>query len=326
MPRFRLNEPETPTPQEERVCDGHEKGNLRVKTKSAVQTRWLRVCRECWRGTILTRTKAPWEAPAHVSHLPEDTSRASPAGRTSLPGPPNLQLPFGGKLRDPLCSSTFPAGRPSVGFMSVATIQAEVLGLPAEERAKLIDVLWDSLSLPEVKSRELPGPRPSGESTPSRPASCPPKTPQVCSRSCARTCGSNVRFTSTAERELKEAVEFYEAAEHGLGAKFLDEVEAALARIVAHPLAWTPLSPRTRDAAGPIAFRTACSTRSERMRFSSSRSWIAAIPNGGRITCSAVSFGVSHQTPAIRRLYSASAASRRSLAVVSPGTLCEGWM
>ena len=38
--------------------------------------------------------------------------------------------------------------------MSVATIQAEVLRLPAEERAKLIDVLWDSLSLPEAKSRE----------------------------------------------------------------------------------------------------------------------------------------------------------------------------
>ena len=38
--------------------------------------------------------------------------------------------------------------------MTVATIQAEMLGLPAEERAKLIDVLWDSLSLPEVKSRE----------------------------------------------------------------------------------------------------------------------------------------------------------------------------
>ena len=38
--------------------------------------------------------------------------------------------------------------------MSDAAIQAEVLGLPAEERAKLIDVLWDSLSLPEVKSRE----------------------------------------------------------------------------------------------------------------------------------------------------------------------------
>lgn len=38
--------------------------------------------------------------------------------------------------------------------MSVPTIQAEVLGLPVEKRAKLMDVLWDSLSLPEMRSRE----------------------------------------------------------------------------------------------------------------------------------------------------------------------------
>jgi putative addiction module component (TIGR02574 family) len=38
--------------------------------------------------------------------------------------------------------------------MSVATIQAEVLSLPPGERAKLIDVLWDSLASPEVTSRE----------------------------------------------------------------------------------------------------------------------------------------------------------------------------
>ena len=38
--------------------------------------------------------------------------------------------------------------------MSVATIQAEVLSLPPGERAKLIDVLWDSLASPEVASRE----------------------------------------------------------------------------------------------------------------------------------------------------------------------------
>lgn len=56
----------------------------------------------------------------------------------------------------------------------------------------------------------------------------------------------NVRFTSAAERELRQAIEFYEAAENGLGSRFLDEVEAAVARILAHPLAWTPLSPRTR--------------------------------------------------------------------------------
>jgi putative addiction module component (TIGR02574 family) len=38
--------------------------------------------------------------------------------------------------------------------MSVATIQAEVLSLPEGERARLIDVLWDSLASPEVRSRE----------------------------------------------------------------------------------------------------------------------------------------------------------------------------
>jgi plasmid stabilization system protein ParE len=54
------------------------------------------------------------------------------------------------------------------------------------------------------------------------------------------------RFTSAAETELKEAIEFYEAAENGLGAKLLDEVEAAVRRIEAHPLAWAPLSRRTR--------------------------------------------------------------------------------
>lgn len=33
---------------------------------------------------------------------------------------------------------------------------------------------------------------------------------------------------------------------------------------------------------------------------------------------------LSHHTPETRRLYSANASSKRSLAVVSPGTLCEG--
>lgn len=56
----------------------------------------------------------------------------------------------------------------------------------------------------------------------------------------------NARFTSAAERELKEAIEFYEAAENGLGSRFLDEVEAAVARIITHPLAWAAMSSRTR--------------------------------------------------------------------------------
>ena len=54
------------------------------------------------------------------------------------------------------------------------------------------------------------------------------------------------RFLSTAELELKVAMEFYEAAREGLGAEFLAEIEAAVNLIEAHPLAWTALSPRTR--------------------------------------------------------------------------------
>ena len=38
--------------------------------------------------------------------------------------------------------------------MSVAALQDELLKLPATERARLIDVLWNSLSEPELKSRE----------------------------------------------------------------------------------------------------------------------------------------------------------------------------
>jgi len=56
----------------------------------------------------------------------------------------------------------------------------------------------------------------------------------------------SVRFLSTAEAELQAAIEFYEGAENGLGAQFLDEVEAAVERIEVHPLAWAPMSPRTR--------------------------------------------------------------------------------
>ena len=54
------------------------------------------------------------------------------------------------------------------------------------------------------------------------------------------------RFASTAELELKEAMEFYESAREGLGAEFLAEVEATANLIESFPLAWTSLSPRTR--------------------------------------------------------------------------------
>ena len=54
------------------------------------------------------------------------------------------------------------------------------------------------------------------------------------------------RFLSTAQIELKEALGYYEAEQQGLGSKFLKEVKAATRLIEAHPLVWTPLSPRTR--------------------------------------------------------------------------------
>ena len=38
----------------------------------------------------------------------------------------------------------------------------------------------------------------------------------------------------------------YEEEENGLGAIFLDEVDATVARILTNPQAWHPLSPRTR--------------------------------------------------------------------------------
>lgn len=54
------------------------------------------------------------------------------------------------------------------------------------------------------------------------------------------------RFTSVAETELREAMEFYESAQSGLGAEFLAEIQATTRLIESHPLAWTNLSLRTR--------------------------------------------------------------------------------
>ncbi len=49
-----------------------------------------------------------------------------------------------------------------------------------------------------------------------------------------------------AETELRAAMEFYEAAQAGLGAQFLAEIMVATRLIGTHPLAWTTLSRRTR--------------------------------------------------------------------------------
>jgi putative addiction module component (TIGR02574 family) len=47
-----------------------------------------------------------------------------------------------------------PIPNAKVKTMSVTAIQNEILGLPATERARLIDVLWDSISDAKLKARE----------------------------------------------------------------------------------------------------------------------------------------------------------------------------
>lgn len=56
----------------------------------------------------------------------------------------------------------------------------------------------------------------------------------------------NYRFTTSAISELKEATLHYEQKENGLGGSFLDEVDATVTRILTNPVAWHPLSKRTR--------------------------------------------------------------------------------
>jgi plasmid stabilization system protein ParE len=53
-----------------------------------------------------------------------------------------------------------------------------------------------------------------------------------------------IRFLQPAERELGEAVEYYEAQEPGLGFELFEEVWAAIERIEQYPEAWQPVSPR----------------------------------------------------------------------------------
>ena len=54
------------------------------------------------------------------------------------------------------------------------------------------------------------------------------------------------RLLSRAEAELVEAMNYYGGQASGLGTRFLAEVEAAVALIEAHPLAWMPRSSRAR--------------------------------------------------------------------------------
>src|SRR5215831_4700897 len=54
------------------------------------------------------------------------------------------------------------------------------------------------------------------------------------------------RFTSSALSELREATLYYEDQESGLGLRFLDEIDAAVDRILRFPQAWHPVSTRSR--------------------------------------------------------------------------------
>jgi len=58
----------------------------------------------------------------------------------------------------------------------------------------------------------------------------------------------NVRYLHAADSELHEAIEYYNDQRPGLGFEFADEVGDTVARITNYPLAWTPLSKRTRRA------------------------------------------------------------------------------
>ena len=48
------------------------------------------------------------------------------------------------------------------------------------------------------------------------------------------------RFTSAALSELREATLYYEENETGLGARFLDEIDVTVDRILRFPYAWHP--------------------------------------------------------------------------------------
>ena len=53
-------------------------------------------------------------------------------------------------------------------------------------------------------------------------------------------------FLDVAAKELKDAVEYYETEQAGLGVRFKSEVARAIARISKHPTAYQQLSKRTR--------------------------------------------------------------------------------
>lgn len=58
----------------------------------------------------------------------------------------------------------------------------------------------------------------------------------------------NYRFLSPARAEIREAAAFYDERVPGLGADFLDEVDATMERILGFPEAWGMLGGEYRAA------------------------------------------------------------------------------
>lgn len=56
----------------------------------------------------------------------------------------------------------------------------------------------------------------------------------------------NIAILASAERELDDAVEYYESQQFGLGTRFRNEVLLAFHRIQLHPLSYQVLSARAR--------------------------------------------------------------------------------
>jgi plasmid stabilization system protein ParE len=56
----------------------------------------------------------------------------------------------------------------------------------------------------------------------------------------------NVTYLDAAHAEFQEAINYYNEKRAGLGFEFSDEVKQAVERIRNYPIAWTPLSKRTR--------------------------------------------------------------------------------
>ena len=56
----------------------------------------------------------------------------------------------------------------------------------------------------------------------------------------------NVRFLAPAQRELDDAVAWYDAQAAGLGLEFLDELDRAVRRLLAFPLSYPEIEPGIR--------------------------------------------------------------------------------